>query len=203
MANTPDTLPGTGVNTDNVGGVAWGSPGNTTAEDSTPASVQIAVIGAWSDFLDGKSFGFSIPAGSTIDGIRLRLRKATTGPGAEFYHDDSIRLLKAGTPHGDDKAAEDDWNWGATYKSSGERTGEPPISGAEHGRRRMSIMPSSVGPSLATVSAVRRGSLPTPTASASPSGSARAGPPWTHQAVHVLAAKARRHGVTGDRATAV
>ena len=28
----------------------------------------------------------------------------------------SIRLLRAGAPHGDDKAAEDAWNWGATYK---------------------------------------------------------------------------------------
>ena len=116
MANTPDALPGTGVNTDNAGGVAWGSPGSITAEDSTPASVQITVIGAWSDFLDGKSFGFAIPAGSTIDGIRLRLRKATTGPGAFFYHDQSIRLLKAGAAHGNDKAAEDDWNWGGNYK---------------------------------------------------------------------------------------
>ena len=116
MAQTADTLPGSGVNVDNAGGVAWGIPGNITAEDSTPASVQITVVNAWSDFLDGKAFGFAIPAGSTIDGIRLRLRKGTTGPGAWFYHDQHIRLLKAGVAHGNDKAAGDDWNWGGNYK---------------------------------------------------------------------------------------
>ena len=116
MANTPDTLPGTGTQVDNAGGMAWGNPGNITAEDSVAATVQITVVNAWSDFLDGKAFGFAIGAGDTIDGIRLRLRKATTGPGAEFYRDQHIRLLKAGVQTGDDKAAGDDWNWGGTYK---------------------------------------------------------------------------------------
>ncbi len=116
MANTPDTLPGTGVNTLVGGGVAWVNPERITAEDSSPASFAGPVNLAYSDYLDGKAFGFAIPDGSIIDGIRLRLRKATTGPGAYFYRDEKIRLLKAGAMHGDDKAAEDDWNWGGNYK---------------------------------------------------------------------------------------
>ncbi len=115
MANTPDTLPGTGTQVDNGGGVAWGLPERITAEDSTPASVQITVVSAWSDYLDGKAFGFSIGAGDTIDGIRLRVRKATTGPGAYFYRDQHVRLLKAGVIAGDDKSIDQDWNWGGTY----------------------------------------------------------------------------------------
>ena len=116
MANTPDTLPGSGINVDNAGGSAWANPERITAEDSSPATVMITVVSAHSDFLEGKALGFSIGAGDTIDGIRLRLRKATTGPGASFYHDEKIRLLKAGAMHGDDKAAGDDWNWGGNYK---------------------------------------------------------------------------------------
>ena len=115
MANTPDTLPGTGVNTPAGGGVAWGNPGNITAEDSVAASFAGPVNLAYSDYLDGKAFGFAIGAGDTIDGIRLRLRKAATGPGAVNYRDKSIRLLKAGVAHGADKQVNGHWNWGGTY----------------------------------------------------------------------------------------
>ena len=79
MPTTIDTLPGTGESVDRAGLTAWTNPGNITANDGTVANC----TGSGSDYLVARNFGFSIPAGSTINGIFVRVEAAENAGGTE------------------------------------------------------------------------------------------------------------------------
>lgn len=74
MASTGFTLAGAGSNVTGVGTEAWGTPGNITADDSSYASGAAASKDEQMNYLKGASFGFNIPANSSINGIELRVR---------------------------------------------------------------------------------------------------------------------------------
>jgi regulation of enolase protein 1 (concanavalin A-like superfamily) len=66
-SNTPDTIAPSGSNLVAGFSAAWTNPGNITANDSVVATVTVTTTN--SDWLVANNFGFSIPSGSTIDGI--------------------------------------------------------------------------------------------------------------------------------------
>jgi hypothetical protein len=73
-----------------MGGAAWTSPGNATVSDD----VYTTSTGVLTDFLDATGYGFSIPAGATIDGIEILVEGFQNLGGAAL----NGRPLKGGAP---------------------------------------------------------------------------------------------------------
>jgi hypothetical protein len=109
-------------------GTAWTNPGNVTASDNvyatclTTGSQQLRVTG----------FGFTIPAGATINGITVEIERKVGGTGGA-PHDNVVQLVKDGsTLVGTNKASASTWPtveayatygsavdlWGATWSDS-------------------------------------------------------------------------------------
>lgn len=99
----------------------WTSPGNVGADDGVEAQVTAASYDAndhtWR--LKAQNFGFTIPAGATIDGIIVEIERRAFAGAAE---DQEVRLYNAaGTLVGDDKQTATAWPSTvgvATYGSS-------------------------------------------------------------------------------------
>lgn len=99
--------PGT-VSTSNVCGTEnWSNTSNATASDNSYAVANNNNPGSLGSFsLDMTNFGFSLPAGSTVDGIEVTIeRKCSDNSGTEWCEDYQLEMLKAGSGTGDDKAA--------------------------------------------------------------------------------------------------
>lgn len=98
----------TGANVNGPGtGGSWTNTGNLNAAGS--ATVTVATSGT-SEYLQGTNYGFSIPAGSTINGITVSInRSSSSNGGGNSLNDADLNLLKAGSIVGTDKATATDW----------------------------------------------------------------------------------------------
>lgn len=93
MASQGPLGPSSGTEADNPSGTtSWSNPGNITNSDDTYATV--ALTSTISEYLEGSNFGFSIPAGATIDGIVVEWEVSKTS-GSAFVN--NIRIVKGGT----------------------------------------------------------------------------------------------------------
>src|SRR4051794_6708512 len=119
-----DTSPrnlGTAVNDSSFGTAAWSNLTNgTTSNDSwitaTPAT------NATTQYLEATNFGFTVPAGATINGVTVKIERSESGSAGDV-HDASVKLVKGSTVVGNDKANTAlEWDAGtdgvATYGSS-------------------------------------------------------------------------------------
>lgn len=106
MAATSATYPSTVVDNDTVGAYAWSNPGNAVSDDNVYASCVIAIAGTGqSHYLWATNFGFSVPAGATIDGVTVEYGRYASQSGASRYTKDAtLQLIKGGALTGDDKA---------------------------------------------------------------------------------------------------
>jgi hypothetical protein len=80
MANTGNTFAGTGENTAGIGANAWTDTDNITADDAADATCTGA---GGSNYLVARNFGFSIPEGSVIYGILVRVEASEHSGGVE------------------------------------------------------------------------------------------------------------------------
>lgn len=92
---------GTGADDSSVGTIAWSSPGNITSSNDTYASVTITAS-AISHYLKATNFGFTIPAGSTINGISVSIERKKSGTGT--IKDSQLRIVKGGSIGATDRA---------------------------------------------------------------------------------------------------
>ena len=108
--------PGNG--SDGGGDYPWSNPGNICAADEYAATNSApAYSNIYTNCLKATNFGFSIPSGSSIVGIRVEIyRKASVNEAARCTQDYEVRLLKNGSPVGDDKASST--HWGTTYATA-------------------------------------------------------------------------------------
>lgn len=124
-------LPGSGTNDATVGTFAWTNPGNITLDDGTNATATRSSA-ATSNYLVGSNYGFTIPAGSIINGIVVesdRQRSEATGQAI----DSRVVIRKSdGTFGSTNKAVGTNWPtvqafqlyggvsdlWGETWSSS-------------------------------------------------------------------------------------
>lgn len=118
FADTSAKTAGTAISDDSngapVSGV-WGYDGTLnfvlSASDNDYATNEAL---DFSDYLRGTNFGFTIPTGSTIDGIQLSVeRKADAaggGGGGERWEDSVVRLVVGGSIVGDNKAIVGSWS---------------------------------------------------------------------------------------------
>lgn len=88
MATQGPLYPGTTASLANAGSSedanVWTSTGNISADDGTEASITAATFDSpdISELLVASNFGFTIPTGSTIDGITVEIDRRDGGVGA-------------------------------------------------------------------------------------------------------------------------
>ena len=97
-------MAGTGASATGVGTVAWTSPGNITADDTSYATCSLA-SNVQSNYLSGTNYGFSIPAGATINGIQVTIARESSSSSSPYIHDTVVSLIKGGTVTGANRAA--------------------------------------------------------------------------------------------------
>lgn len=100
MPDTGYKVCGTGASVDYFGGSSWTTPTNAQARDTINTASTVPKAG-YSDWLRGTNFSFDsvVPAGSTIDGIKVRIRRfAYSGAGiadGELYLWDGSTIIGA------------------------------------------------------------------------------------------------------------
>lgn len=105
MASQGPNSGGTFAN-DPGSGVTWSTPSNAASSNNSyalfagaPNFTQTTV------YLKATNYGFSIPSGSTINGIEVIIeRKAAINTLVSYVKDNTVKLYKAGTITGSDKA---------------------------------------------------------------------------------------------------
>ncbi|MEW6211349.1 MAG: hypothetical protein AB1631_23490 [Acidobacteriota bacterium] len=105
-----------------MGSIAWSNPGNIVSSNNVRASAAIGDTNT-SHYLKATNFGFSIPAGATVNGIQVEYEcHDTASSGGSAVEDNSIRLVKGGTISGNDKADGTSWphqSFSEAYLSKG------------------------------------------------------------------------------------
>lgn len=81
MTTTGAKLPSSGTSVARSTATAWTNPSNITANDGTTASISSGSTG--SAYLVGSNFGFAIPTGSVITGVRVIWDVAESATGTE------------------------------------------------------------------------------------------------------------------------
>src|SRR3990167_10006270 len=103
MVNTGATYPGTtGTNT-SIGTQDWTNTGNISADDNVTADCLFDTVDQISYYLKATNFGFSIPTGSTIDGIVAEVQCWDQGVAFNTI-ENSVKIVKGGTISGDEKS---------------------------------------------------------------------------------------------------
>ncbi|MBX9960419.1 MAG: hypothetical protein K2Y15_09805 [Burkholderiaceae bacterium] len=101
---TVTATPGTCVNANNPSGtVNWGTPGNAQAQDGTSTTAGLS-NNQITNYLQCSDYGFTVPAGATINGITVTVRRSTNNTGGN-PRDFSVQLLKSGTLQTTNKAS--------------------------------------------------------------------------------------------------
>lgn len=74
--------------------VAWTSPSNVAASDNSYATVTVSAVAVVSNSLDVTNLGFSIPGGSTINGVLVEIEIKASVTGAAW---NQIQVLPSGS----------------------------------------------------------------------------------------------------------
>ncbi|WP_291131078.1 PKD-like domain-containing protein [Flavobacterium sp. UBA7682] len=99
---------GAGANSGGAG-TGWTNPGRIVSDNNSSATVN-----ATSEQLLSSNHGFTIPAGSVINGIELQVERNTSNTsGGRFANDNTVRLIRGGTVLGDNKAVAT--NYGTSF----------------------------------------------------------------------------------------
>src|SRR5438105_4772491 len=111
MASQGPSFPATAIDDASVGTVAWSNPTNITADDGAGAQGNAAIFGGLTHWLWGSNFGFTIPAGATIQGILVEWKKKAT---AGTVVDNQVQIALGGTVQGSDYA-DTSTSWGGSF----------------------------------------------------------------------------------------
>ena len=82
MASTGNVYPTVGESVDRSGLTAWTNPGNIVSDNTTDATCNAA----GSDYLVARAFSFSVPYGSTILGITVRVEASEHSTNTEVLY---------------------------------------------------------------------------------------------------------------------
>ncbi|MDR3638799.1 MAG: hypothetical protein P4L84_33640 [Isosphaeraceae bacterium] len=101
MSSAGPNNAGTCVDDSSIGTYTWSNPGNATG-NTAYATVTEVGFGGITHYLKATNFGFSIPAGATINGIAASIYAVNTINGA--INENSVKLVKAGSAQGSNLA---------------------------------------------------------------------------------------------------
>ncbi len=124
-ANTDATSPQTAGNDDSVGTVAWGDPdySKVTGDSLYSQALAITTAGTFqTNYLKASNFGFSIPTGATINGIKVEFNKDKFA-GSSDVKDTEVKIVKGGSIGSTNKAeTTTDWSESFSYVDYGGAT---------------------------------------------------------------------------------
>lgn len=105
MASQGPLSPSVGDNNASIGAFVWGGTGSTFTSNDVRAFASDAGGGS-SNYLTAQGFGFTIPVGSSIDGILVEIEHSSNiDSGSDYIVDNVLKLIKSdGTIAGTDKA---------------------------------------------------------------------------------------------------
>ncbi len=119
------------------GDTAWTSSGNITAVGPPYATVTLAP-GNDSHYLQATNYGFSIPAGATINGVEVFINRTGQQSAGFGFRDEHVFLVKGGVIQTGSDKAHTGSNWptsfaAATYGSASDVWGQisPPLTPAD------------------------------------------------------------------------
>lgn len=108
---------GTGTNDASTGTGAWSGPGNITTENGVGANASVSSLQTPTQNLQATNFGFSVPAGSVIQGIFVEIKRGSSNA---FVKDNSIKIMKGGVAVGTEHAdTATFWALGFTFAGYG------------------------------------------------------------------------------------
>lgn len=81
LLSTGNLFPDVGSNADRGGATDWTTPENIISDNATDATCASGASG--SDYLIASDFDFALPAGSTINGVLVRVEASEHSPGTE------------------------------------------------------------------------------------------------------------------------
>lgn len=113
------------TNDNSAGPIPFTSPSSAGLPDGNlaDASATASLFVATTQYLKTTGFGFAIPTNSSICGIVVEVEKSATGINLfANVKDNSVRLVKAGTPNGSDYAKTNKWTSTQTYYTYGGAT---------------------------------------------------------------------------------
>ncbi|HEX5455988.1 MAG TPA: hypothetical protein VFW77_01340 [Candidatus Saccharimonadales bacterium] len=111
--------PTSATNDTGTGSAAWTNPGNVLSSDNSRATVSLS-NGGTSNYTKATGFGFSIPSGSTINGITVGVERSEANTnGNNTCLDNAIRIVKSGTIGSTDKSNATTWPTTDTYVNYG------------------------------------------------------------------------------------
>ena len=109
----PDTgvgSPGTMADDSAVGTVAWSNPDNAKVDDTNYATA-FTIGTIQTHYLKATNYGFSLPVGSTVDGIEVKInRKSTESVPPDTIFDNAVKIVLAdGSIGSENKAVGGEW----------------------------------------------------------------------------------------------
>lgn len=106
MSSSGPNAPGAMATEANGTSVDWSTPDEAKTSNNTYAYCVQPFSSRVSYYLNATTFGFAVPAGSTIDGIVVEIeRKAKYNSTYHYVDDGTVQLLVGGSRSGDNKAA--------------------------------------------------------------------------------------------------
>jgi len=142
---------GTGSNDASVGTIAWTNTGNITADDG--ATANIPFTSGTTNYLTATNYGFSIPSGSTINGITAEI-KEVNGEFGGITKDNAVRIIKGGVIQSSNKANTNIWpagvyvSYGGTSDLWGASWSAADINSSGFGLAISAFLSSSDNPSI-------------------------------------------------------
>lgn len=116
---TQTLFPSVGSNDNAYGAILWTNPGNVTVNDSVNVTNTLTGASQNTQYLKGLGYGFTIPVGSTIDGIEFTIGNRGKSAGTLTPIDRRVRLVRAGVVETTDKASASGWAGSASIVYGG------------------------------------------------------------------------------------
>jgi len=123
MADTGATSPGTMVDDDAIGTVAWSDVDYAKASDDNHATTGKYGVATQFHYLKATNFGFSIPEGATIDGIFVEIEGSAyyDGIGMNTVYPKYVQIVKSdGSIGAENKGNTVGWGSGDNYFEFGD-----------------------------------------------------------------------------------
>jgi len=121
MTDTGATSPGTMADDNAVGTITWQNPDNAKVSDNTYTYASTTSYPLYSHYLKATNFGFTIPEGATIVGIKVEIeRKADVNSGDDYVIDNAVKIVKSdGSIGTTDKKSATKWSTSEAYFTYG------------------------------------------------------------------------------------
>jgi len=109
--------PSAGTDSNAVGTIAWSNPSNIKASDNVRATANLSGTSI-THYIKASGFGFTIPPGATILGIKVGVERSRTGGSTGEVKDSQVKIIRGDASLGSVNKANTSTNWQTTDTSA-------------------------------------------------------------------------------------